>query len=190
MLVGEAGLLALVANGILLPYALKFWKEHKLLIVALVSHSLLYLLFASASEGWMLYLASALCWPALLGHPLVRAILIRTVAMKDFGSLNGVMAAVSTSAMAVSPLLHSCLFSHFVSHGRYLPNLPWFVASGIMIVGVLVALFGVHGLEKLPVVDKQGNWGSITKGAYFASSDLEASDEGEKETLLEQTKSL
>jgi DHA1 family tetracycline resistance protein-like MFS transporter len=105
------GIVAVLVQGVLMGRLLKHIAVHKLLIAGLVSSSLAYILFGSATQGWMMY---AIIAANLLGGTVnasVQSLLSSAADGRSQGQTMGAVSALTSLTAVVAPMLGAPLLA-------------------------------------------------------------------------------
>ena len=138
---GVVGIIVAVVQGGLVKYAVKWWGEKKtiyrgyfLWIVGLV-------LFAAASEGWMLF---AFLWPYCLGgiaSPTLQGVVSNQVADNEQGELQGALTATMSLSAIIGPLIMTNLFYVFTQENTPIqfPGAPFVLGAILVLISFLLS---------------------------------------------------
>jgi MFS transporter, DHA1 family, tetracycline resistance protein len=136
------GLLFAFSQAVLVRPAVARFGELRTLIGALVVAATGMLLFGLASQGWMMYLVTALyCIGLGLLNPSIQGLMSRSVPGTEQGLLQGAMASVMTGTAVIGPPLANGLFA--VSIGVHapveLPGAPFFLGGLLCLAALWLA---------------------------------------------------
>lgn len=138
---GVVGIIVAVVQGGLVKYAVKWWGEKKtiyrgyfLWIVGLV-------LFAAASEGWMLF---AFLLPYCLGgiaSPTLQGVVSNQVADNEQGELQGALTATMSLSAIIGPLIMTNLFYIFTQENTPIqfPGAPFVLGAILVLISFLLS---------------------------------------------------
>jgi DHA1 family tetracycline resistance protein-like MFS transporter len=136
------GLLIALSQGVLVRPAVARFGELKTLIIALVVAVVGMVLFGLSSQGWMMYLVTALyCLGLGLFNPSIQGLMSRAVAATEQGLLQGAVTSVMTGTAIVGPPLANGLFAVSISAGAsvQLPGAPFFLGSLLCLAALWLA---------------------------------------------------
>jgi DHA1 family tetracycline resistance protein-like MFS transporter len=136
------GLLSIVVQGALVRPAVGRFGEARTLVSALLVTSASFVVFGLATQGWMMYAATAgYCLGVGLLGPAMQGLLSRAVPADEQGLLQGAVASVNTPAAIVGPLLATGLFGYFVAPTApvALPGAPFFMGGVLCLVSLALA---------------------------------------------------
>jgi DHA1 family tetracycline resistance protein-like MFS transporter len=105
------------------------------------------LLFAFASQGWMMY---AFLIPYCLGGiagPALQSIISGQVPANEQGELQGGLTSLLSLTSIIGPLLMTNLFAYFTKSGApfYFPGAPFVMGALLIAVGILLAMKSLSG---------------------------------------------
>ncbi len=136
------GLLFAFSQGALVRPVVARLGEMRTLIVALGVAVVGMVLFGLASQGWMMYLVTALyCLGLGLLNPSIQGLMSRAVPANEQGLLQGAVASVMTGTAIVGPPVANGLFALSISAQSplELPGAPFFVGSLLCLTALWLA---------------------------------------------------
>jgi MFS transporter, DHA1 family, tetracycline resistance protein len=146
---GLVGLLVGIVQGGLIRYINPRLGNSKSVYVGLGFYALGMLLFASATQGWMMfaflvpYCLGGICGPAL------QSIMAGQVPPNEQGELQGALTSIMSLTTIIGPPLMTNIFSYFTGKNApvYFPGAPFVLGSVLMLSSALVAyrLLAVKG---------------------------------------------
>lgn len=148
-------MIALVQGGLIRIVIPKIGQE-KSLYVGLLLYSIGMVLFAFATQGWMMFaFCTVYCLGGIAG-PAIQGIISSHVPSNEQGELQGALTSLMSATSIVGPLLMTNLFSYFTrpSAPVYFPGAPFlmgavlFLASTILSYRSLKADHARQGLAK------------------------------------------
>ena len=110
---GVVGVIVAIVQGGLVKYAVRLWGEKKTIYIGYVFWIVGLILFASATQGWMLF---AFLLPYCLGgiaSPTLQGVVSNQVADNEQGELQGAMTALISLSSIIGPLVMTNLFYQF-----------------------------------------------------------------------------
>ncbi len=128
----QAGLIRLVIPKI---------GEHKSVNLGLALYTLGFLLFAFASETWMMF---AFTIPYCLGGiagPALQGIISGQVPSNEQGELQGALTSLISATSIVGPPLMTWLFAYFTSEASpvYFAGAPFVAAAALLVISTFLA---------------------------------------------------
>jgi DHA1 family tetracycline resistance protein-like MFS transporter len=129
-----------VSAGVVGPVVARF-GERRSLFAGLLLGALGFVLFGSASTGWLFLAAIPInCLWALAGPP-SQSLMTQRVSASEQGELQGALGSVRSVAMILGPGLFSTTFAASISAARALrvPGAPWYLAAFLLLLATAVA---------------------------------------------------
>lgn len=132
--------IAVVQGGLIRP-AMKWLGQNRSVYVGFVFAIVGLLLFAFASQGWMMF---AFMIPYALGGisgPAMQGILSGKVPSSEQGELQGALTSLMSVTSIVGPLLMTSLFAYFTAASSpvYFPGAPFIMAALLTTVSLFIA---------------------------------------------------
>ena len=127
------GLIYAVSQVWLTRYLVPKIGERRALLVGLALTAAELLLFAAATQGWMMYVIMLVCCAGGLGLPCLQSLIAGTVPPSQQGELQGSLTAISSLCAVIAPLFFAGLFAHFTAADTpfWLPGVAY-TAAGLM----------------------------------------------------------
>lgn len=143
---GFIGLMVALVQGGLIRIAIPKLGQEKSLYIGLALYSLGYLLFAFATESWMMF---AFMIPYSLGGiagPALQGIISTHVPDNEQGELQGTLTSMMSLTSIVGPLFMTHLFANFSGKGAILefPGAPFLVGSVLFLFSSIWAYRSIH----------------------------------------------
>ncbi|WII73580.1 TCR/Tet family MFS transporter [Bdellovibrio sp. 22V] len=140
MSLAVVGILSAIAQGWLTRIVVPKIGEHKAVAWGAFGYTLTFILFALATEGWMMYailIFSAIFWVA---PPALQSLISHNVPPQEQGELQGSLVSLTALACIITPLVTTKLFAVFgaKSASVYVPGAPYFFAAVIALVSWLI----------------------------------------------------
>ncbi|CAL1518238.1 TCR/Tet family MFS transporter [Chitinophaga sp. MM2321] len=143
------GLLVAIVQGGLIRIIIPKIGQKKSVILGLLFYTVGYILFAFATEGWMMFLflvpycLGGICGPALQG------IMSNQVPANEQGELQGALTSLISLTMVVGPLLMTNMFTWFTQAGAivYFPGAPFIAGSVLLFAGMILAAISLSGFK-------------------------------------------
>jgi len=139
----------IVQAGLLAPLIRRF-GEVRLAQIGLASGAVTFLLYALATEGWMMYVFILCNLLAYAAGPALQGILSKASSNREQGELMGSLQSVSSVGLVIMPLVGGTLLgaaSHLPPHDWRVGG-PFFLCALMQGAAFLVArrFFRTHGL--------------------------------------------
>ncbi|MCX8531002.1 TCR/Tet family MFS transporter [Chryseobacterium luquanense] len=140
---GVVGLLVALVQGVLIRYTTPKLGEHKSIYIGLSLYAVGMLLFAFATEGWMMFVILVpYCLGGICG-PSLQSVISKGVAANEQGELQGALTGLMSITSCIGPLLMTYLFYHFSekSNSFRFPGAPFFLAFIMMSISVVITYY-------------------------------------------------
>ncbi len=141
------GIFVALVQGGLIRYTIPLFGEKKSVYLGFTLYALGLLLFAFATETWMMFLFIIPYCLGGLGGPALQGIIANQVASNEQGELQGALTSVMSVTSILGPLMMNNLFAYFTSDSA-----PFKFAGMPFVVGaILVSLaliFSVPSMKK------------------------------------------
>lgn len=136
------GLLIAGVQGGLIRVIIPKLGQKRSLYTGLALYSLGFILFAFATEGWMMF---AFLIPYCLGGiagPAIQGIISSQVPANEQGELQGALTSLMSVTSIVGPLLMTQLFGYFTGVGAplYFPGAPMLMGAVLTVLSMLLAM--------------------------------------------------
>lgn len=137
------GLMSLLVQAVLLRVLLAHLGARRVLIVALISNGMSFVLYGLATQGWMIYVILVVTALSHASQPAADGLISNQVGADEQGAIQGALASLFSLAGIVSPVIATTLFSYFTEPERavQLPGAPYFFGAGLLLLALLVAVY-------------------------------------------------
>lgn len=128
-------------QGGLIRVVLPKWGQKKSLYVGLILYSVGYLLFAAATQGWMMFVfLIPYCMGGLAG-PALQGIISSQVPPNEQGQLQGALTSLMSVTSIIGPVFMSQLFGYFTGPSApvYFPGAPMAMGGILTFISLLLA---------------------------------------------------
>jgi len=141
------GILIAIVQGGLIRIIIPAWGQKTSLYIGLALYSIGFILFAFATEGWMMF---AFLIPYCLGGiagPALQGIISSQVPANEQGELQGALTSLMSVTSIIGPLLMTQLFSAFTGPTATLnfPGAPMAMGGALTIISLLLAMKALAG---------------------------------------------
>lgn len=146
---GLVGLLVGLVQGVLIRYINPKLGNTKSIYVGFAMYALGLILFAFATQGWMMFVFLVpYCLGGIAG-PALQSIITGHVPANEQGELQGALTSLISATSIISPLIMTNLFAHFTAKttSLYFPGAPFLLGAILMIAAGIVA-YNVLSKEK------------------------------------------
>ncbi|WP_219225407.1 TCR/Tet family MFS transporter [Pedobacter antarcticus] len=137
---GFAGLIVGVVQGGLIRIIIPKIGQVKAVFYGLILYMVGFVLFAFASEGWMMYAFLLPYGLAGIFGPAMQGLISNQVKADSQGEIQGVMAGLMSASAIVGPLIMTNLFAYFSSASSpvYFPGAPFIMAAVLTLTGIFI----------------------------------------------------
>lgn len=138
---GAVGLLSAIVQGGLIRLIIPKLGQERSVYIGLLLYSIGFMLFAFASEGWMMYIFMV---PYILGGiagPAIQGLISTQVPANEQGELQGGLTSLQSVTSIIGPPLMTGLFAYFTRHDTalYFPGAPLLTAAVLSITSTVLA---------------------------------------------------
>lgn len=139
---GFVGFVVALVQGVLIRPVVKAVGQVKAVYIGLSFNALGLLLFAFATEGWMIY---AILVPYALGGfagPSMQGIMTSQVPVDEQGELQGGMTSMASVTSIIGPVMMTSIFAYFTDpeNDIYFPGAPFILATILAIVSMILVI--------------------------------------------------
>ncbi len=138
---GLVGLLVGLVQGVLIRYINPKLGNAKSVYVGFAMYALGLILFAFATQGWMMFIFLVpYCLGGIAGAAL-QSIITGHVPANEQGELQGALTSLISATSIISPLIMTNLFAHFTAKttSLYFPGAPFLLGAILMIAAGMFA---------------------------------------------------
>jgi MFS transporter, DHA1 family, tetracycline resistance protein len=154
------GFMVALVQGVLIRFINPKLGNEKSLYIGLLFYSAGLLMFAFASQGWMMYAFTVVYCIGGLAGPAIQSLMAAQVPPNAQGELQGIVTSIMSVTMIFGPLLMNYLFTWFTrttSEVKF-PGAAFFAGFIFMLASAAVAYFALHKKSKLiPANDTVSN---------------------------------
>jgi DHA1 family tetracycline resistance protein-like MFS transporter len=143
---GMVGILVAIVQGGLMRYINPKLGNEKSVYVGLSLYALGLLLFAFASQTWMMF---AFLVPYCLGGiagPALQSIISGEVPSNEQGELQGALTSLMSLTSIVGPLIMTHLFAYFTKSNAPVrfPGAPFLLGAVLMLISAFISYYALH----------------------------------------------
>lgn len=145
------GALVAVVQGLLIRIINPRLGSERSVYVGMLLYALGFLLFAFATQGWMMFLFSVpYCLGGIAG-PAIQALISAQVPPNEQGELQGGLTSLVSLTSIVGPPLMTSLFAYFTGPKApvYFPGAPFLLAAILTVISALLAARSLTGSAHL-----------------------------------------
>lgn len=143
---GLVGLLTAIVQGGLIRYINPRLGSEKSVYTGLLLYGVGLLLFAFATQSWMMFLFLVpYCMGGIAG-PALQSIISGNVPGNEQGELQGALTSLISATSIVGPPVMTNLFAYFTGKGApfYFAGAPFLLGAVLMLVSSLLAYYSMH----------------------------------------------
>jgi DHA1 family tetracycline resistance protein-like MFS transporter len=143
------GFLVAIVQGGLIRFIIPKFGARRSLLAGLSMHAMGLLLFAFATQGWMMFAFSLVyCFGGIAG-PALQSIISGQVPPNEQGELQGSLTSLMSLTSIIGPLLMTNLYAFFTRPNAFVqfPGAPFAMGSLLFLIGAILSL---RGLRKTP----------------------------------------
>ncbi len=147
---GVVGLLVALVQGGLIRYINPKIGNERSIYIGLSLYAAGLLLFAFASESWMMFVfLIPYCLGGIAG-PALQSIISGKVPANEQGELQGALASLMSATSIVGPLLMTNLFAYFTRPGApvHFAGAPFLLGSVLMLCSAVIAYYTLKGRRR------------------------------------------
>jgi DHA1 family tetracycline resistance protein-like MFS transporter len=150
---GAVGLLVGLVQGLLIRYINPKLGNEKSIYIGLFLYALGMVLFAFASEGWMMMtFLVPYCLGGIAG-PALQSVMAGNVSPREQGEFQGALTSIMSATSIIGPPLMTGLFYYFTHDSApvQFAGAPFLLAGILMFISAVIAYFALHGKKKLKI---------------------------------------
>ncbi|MBC7850737.1 MAG: TCR/Tet family MFS transporter [Chitinophagaceae bacterium] len=148
---GVVGVCVAIVQGLLIRKTIPLLGQHRSVYLGLLLYAIGMIMFAFATQGWMMYAFTVLYCLGGIAGPALQGIISSHVPANEQGELQGGLTSLISLTSIIGPVMMTGLFSYFTSVKApvLFPGAP-FIAGAILMIGS--AFFAYRNLysEKHP----------------------------------------
>ena len=144
---GAVGLLVAIVQGVLIRFINPKLGNEKSVYIGLALYSLGLLLFAFASQTWMMFVfLIPYCMGGIAG-PALQSIISGNIPRNEQGELQGALTSLISVTTIIGPLVMTFLFSYFTkpSGPIYFAGAPFLLGAILMMGSAVIAYYTLKG---------------------------------------------
>lgn len=142
------GVLIAIVQGGLIRIVIPAWGQKRSLMIGLGFYTIGFILFALATQGWMMFaFLVPYCFGGIAG-PALQGIISSQVQANEQGELQGALTSLMSLTSIFGPLIMSQLFGYFTSSNAvvYLPGAPMWMGALLTFISMLLAMKALRSL--------------------------------------------
>lgn len=137
---GFVGVLVGIVQGLLIRVIIPKIGQVKAVFYGLVLYIAGFILFAFATQSWMMFAFTVpYCLAGIFG-PAMQGLLSNDVPANEQGESQGVTAGLMSLSAIIGPLIMTNLFAHFTSpeSSVYFPGAPFILSAVLTVIGLVI----------------------------------------------------
>ncbi|GAA4352926.1 tetracycline resistance MFS efflux pump [Hymenobacter saemangeumensis] len=136
------GLCTVVVQGGLVRVAIPRLGVRRAILVGMLCYAAGFVLFALATQGWMMFAFTALYCLGGLAGPALQGTISGQVPANEQGELQGALTSLISATGVVGPLVMTNLFAFFTKPGApvHFPGAPFMLGAMLTLLSVVLAL--------------------------------------------------
>ncbi|WP_158799478.1 TCR/Tet family MFS transporter [Pedobacter sp. L105] len=137
---GFVGIVVGVVQGGLIRVIIPKIGQVNAVYYGLVLYIIGFVLFAFATQGWMMFAFMLPYGLAGIFGPAMQGIISNSVEANGQGEIQGVTAGLMSAAAIIGPLVMTNLFAYFTNpkHAVYFPGAPFILAAFLTVIGLFI----------------------------------------------------
>jgi len=133
------GITSILCSAVLVGPAVKWMGERRALLTGLFFASLGFAIYGWAGSTFMFLIAIGVSSLWSLAGPTSQSLMTRRVSASEQGELQGAIASLRGIAMIIGPQMFSLTFAYFIAPTHYMPSAPWYLASLLLLISLVIA---------------------------------------------------
>lgn len=135
---GFMGVSIALVQGVLCRYLLPILGDKRAVYIGLSIEIVAFTLFAFATQGWIIFLLSAVFALSGIGSPALQGIVSKQVPLSEQGELQGGISALISATAIVGPPIMTTLFALFTGKNAifYFPGMPFLFSAFLICIGL------------------------------------------------------
>ena len=135
------GLLIAISQGWFTRIIIPKFGEQKTLLYCAFGNFISYILYAQATQGWMMYGVILFTSLFFVAQPALQSLATKNIPSNEQGEFQGALVSLTSLASILNPLIVTRLFAHYSDQeGVYLPGAPYYLAAISSLVAWIVIL--------------------------------------------------
>ena len=150
------GICTILTQGLLTRVAVARLGERRVILLAMTSGTLGFLLYAAAPNSLWFWAAIPLIAPWDIAAPAMQSLMSQRLDASEQGLLQGALSSVRGITGVMGPSLFTLTFAAFIpggwaaARGWHLAGAPFLLSATLVVIALLVAWLAVHGGKAFP----------------------------------------
>ena len=139
---GAVGVLVAVVQGGLIRVINPMLGQKRSVYYGLLLQMLGFILFAFASEGWMMFVFLIPYCLGGIGGPALQGIISKQVPANEQGELQGMLTSLMSATSIFGPLMMTAIFAHYTAKTTaiYFPGAPFILGGFLTLISTFWAM--------------------------------------------------
>lgn len=137
---GVVGIIVAIVQGLMVKHTVKWWGEKKTIFIGYVSWFLGLLLFAFATEGWMLFVfVLPYCFGGI-ATPTLQSMVSNQFDATEQGELQGALTSLMSLTSIIGPLVMTGIFYYFTQEDSPItfPGAPFVLGAILVLISFII----------------------------------------------------
>ncbi len=147
------GVATVVVSAGLVGWSVRRFGERPSLYFGMAMAALGFVIFGAAPVGWIFMAGVPVNALWSLASAPSQALMTRRVSPSEQGELQGALGSMRGMAMILGPGMFSGTFAFFMRPGHLLPGAPWYLAAGILVIALGIAVVVTPAGARAPVAE-------------------------------------
>ena len=143
-----AGISAVIISVTLVGPTVKYFGDHRTLIIGMIFGAISFALFGIADTGWLFLIAIPINALWALAGPPVKNLMTQEVLDNEQGQLQGALGCLNSIAMLIGPAIFSTAYAIGLSSYIQTPGLPWYLAAILLCIAGSISYSNLQNIKK------------------------------------------
>ncbi|MGO1069796.1 TCR/Tet family MFS transporter [Lysobacter sp. CA199] len=150
------GVFNIIVNVLLIGRVVALIGERRTLLVGLSCGAIGFVIYGLSEVGWYFLLGLPISALWAMAGPATQALITRQVGPEVQGRIQGSLMSLISLAGVLGPATFAGSFGYFIGNSApiHLPGAPWFIASGLLCLGLLIAWRYARAPAALPAANE------------------------------------
>jgi DHA1 family tetracycline resistance protein-like MFS transporter len=148
---GVVGFCVMLVQGLLIRAVIPKIGQEKSVYIGLILYAVGFVLFAYASQSWMMFAFTAVYCLGGIAGPALQGIISTHVPANEQGELQGALTSLMSATSIIGPLLMTYTFSYFTTQSSkiYFPGAPFLLGSVFTCISAILAYRSLHPSKQI-----------------------------------------
>ena len=142
---GVVGICVMIVQGLLIRKLIPKLGQEKSVYLGLALYAIGFILFALATETWMMFAFTAVYCLGGIAMPAIQGIISTHVPPNEQGELQGALTSLMSATSIIGPLIMTNVFAWFTvqNSSYYFPGAPFILSAVLTIISSILAYNGL-----------------------------------------------